>query len=174
MTMWHGMPGIQDALDHGIRPSLSSDVDATMAQDPFSIMRTTLTLQRALVFQRERKGEKNLPPLLTARDVLEFATIEGARCANLDKKTGSLTPGKQADVLMLRTDTLSKWPVNTTPGTVVNVMNPSHVDTVIIDGKIKKWRGRMAGVDTQHVLRLAQESRDGVMQRSGFKRDFME
>ncbi|HEV2574262.1 MAG TPA: amidohydrolase family protein [Beijerinckiaceae bacterium] len=112
MTMGHGMPGIQGALDHGIRPSLSSDVDTTMAQDPFTIMRTTLTLQRALVLQRERQGEKNLPPLLTARDVLEFATIEGARCAHLDHKTGSLTPGKQADLILLRTDSLSAWPIN--------------------------------------------------------------
>lgn len=174
MTMGHGMPGIQDALDHGIRPSLSSDVDATMAQDPFTIMRTTLTLQRALVLQRERNGEKNLPPLLTARDVLEFATIEGARCANLETKTGSLTPGKQADLILLRTDTLSSWPINNAPGAVVNVMNPSHVDTVMIDGKVKKWRGKMVGVDTQRVLRLAEEARVGVLQRCGFKRDLLE
>jgi 5-methylthioadenosine/S-adenosylhomocysteine deaminase len=174
MTMGHGMPGIQDALDHGIRPSLSSDVDATMAQDPFTLMRTTLTLQRALVLQRERNGEKNLPPLLTARDVLEFATIEGARCANLESKTGSLTPGKQADVILLRTDTLSTWPINNAPGTVVSVMNPSHVDTVIVDGKLKKWRGKMVGVDTARVLRIAEESRVAVLQRCGFKRDLLE
>ncbi|MDT2020798.1 amidohydrolase family protein [Methylocella sp. CPCC 101449] len=174
MTMGHGMPGIQGALDHGIRPSLSSDVDATMAQDPFTIMRTTLTLQRALVLQRERQGEKNLPPLLTARDVLEFATIEGARCAHLDHKTGSLTPGKQADLILLRTDSLSAWPINNAVGAVVNVMNPSHVDTVMIDGKMKKWRGHMVGVDTARVLRLAEEARAGVLQRCGFKRDLLE
>ncbi|MBN9080246.1 MAG: amidohydrolase family protein [Rhizobiales bacterium] len=174
MTMGHGMPGIQGALDHGIRPSLSSDVDATMAQDPFTIMRTTLTLQRALVLQRARQGEKNLPPLLTARDVLEFATIEGARCAHLDHRTGSLTPGKQADLILLRTDSLSAWPINNAVGAVVNVMNPSHVETVMIDGKVKKWRGQMVGVDTARVLRLAEEARAGVLQRCGFKRDLLE
>ena len=59
MAMGHGMPAIQDALDHGIRPSLSSDVDVTMAQDPFTIMRSAFTLQRLMVLQRTRNGELN-------------------------------------------------------------------------------------------------------------------
>lgn len=173
MIMGHGMPGIQGALDHGIRPSLSSDVDATMASDAFTLMRSTLTLQRALVLQRERNGETNLPPLLTCRDVLEFATIEGARCANLDSKTGSLTPGKEADLILLRTDALNVWPINNAPGAVVNLMNPGHVDSVFIAGKVKKWKGQMVGVDVQRVLRMAQSSRDEVLQRCGFKIDLL-
>ena len=173
MTMGHGMPGIQSALDHGFRPSLSSDVDATMAQDPFTLMRSTMTIQRALVLQRERAGEKNLPPLLTCRDVLEFATIEGARCAGLDKKTGSLTPGKDADIVLLRTDMLNIWPINNAPGAVVNVMNPGHVESVFIAGEAKKWRGRMVGVDTPRVLQAAVEARDGVLSRCGFKIDLL-
>src|SRR5215470_17530229 len=63
MAMGHGMPGIQDALDHGIRPNLSSDVDVTMAQDPFTVMRSTFTLARMLVLQRARRREPNLPSL---------------------------------------------------------------------------------------------------------------
>ena len=173
MTMGHGMPAIQGALDHGLRPSLSSDVDATMAQDPFTIMRSAMTLQRALVLQRERNGEKNTPPLLTCRDVLEFATIEGARCANLDSKTGSLTPGKQADLILLRTDMLNVWPINNAPGAVVSIMNPGHVESVFVAGKVKKWRGKMVGIDTERVLLAAQEARDGVLQRCGFKIDLL-
>ena len=74
MTMRHGMPPIQLALDHGIRPSLSSDVETTMAADMFTQMRAAFTLQRALVNERAIKGEKDLPPLLNARDVIELAT----------------------------------------------------------------------------------------------------
>lgn len=173
MTMGHGMPGIQGALDHGVRPSLSSDVDATMAQDPFTIMRSTMTLQRALVLQRERNGEKNLPPLLTCRDALEFATIEGARCANLGNRTGSLTPGKEADLIVLRTDMLNVWPINNAPGAVVNIMNPGHVESVFVAGKVKKWRGKMVDVNTDRVLRAAQEARDGVLDRCGIKIDLL-
>jgi 5-methylthioadenosine/S-adenosylhomocysteine deaminase len=168
MAMGHGLPPIQDALDHGIRPSLSSDVDVTMAQDPFTLMRAAFTLQRLGVLQRARTGGQNLPPLLTCRDVLEFATIEGARCANLDRKVGTLTPGKDADIVMLKADRLNVWPLNNAPGAVVNLMNPSNVDTVFIAGKVRKWRGNLTGVDVPRVLRLVQEARDGVVRRSGF------
>jgi 5-methylthioadenosine/S-adenosylhomocysteine deaminase len=168
MAMGHGMPPIQDALDHGIRPSLSSDVDATMAQDPFTIMRAAFTLQRLSLLQRARGGEQNLPPLLTCRDVLEFATIEGARCSDLESKVGSLTPGKEADIVLLATDRLNVWPINNASGAVVNVMNPSHVDTVLIAGRVRKWRGSLVGVDAPRVLRLAAEARDAVVRRAGF------
>jgi 5-methylthioadenosine/S-adenosylhomocysteine deaminase len=173
MAMGHGMPPILEALDHGIRPSLSSDVDATMAQDPFTIMRAAFTLQRLLVLQRRRAGEQNLPPLLTCRDVLEFATIDGARCAGLDGRIGTLTPGKEADIVMLAADRLNVWPLNNAPGAVVNVMNPGHVETVFIAGKARKWRGHLVGVDVPRVLRVVQEARDAVVRRSGFRMNLL-
>jgi 5-methylthioadenosine/S-adenosylhomocysteine deaminase len=173
MAMGHGMPAIQDALDHGIRPSLSSDVDVTMAQDPFTIMRSAFTLQRLMVLQRTRNGELAPPRLITCRDVLEFATIEGARCALLDRKIGTLTPGKEADIVMLRADRLNVWPLNNAPGVVVNLMNPSNVETVFIAGKVKKWRGNLVGVDVARVLRLAEEARDGVLRRADFKMNLL-
>jgi 5-methylthioadenosine/S-adenosylhomocysteine deaminase len=169
MAMGHGMPPIQEALDHGLRPSLSSDVDVTMAQDPFTVMRACFTLQRLNVLQRARRGEQNLPPLLTAREVLEFATIDGARCLALENKIGTLTPGKEADIVMLATDRLNVWPLNNVPGTVVNLMNPMNVETVLIAGKIRKWRGALVGVDVPRVLRLVEEARSGVIARAGFK-----
>ena len=169
MAMGHGMPPIQEAIDHGIRPSLSSDVDVTMAQDPFTVMRACFTLQRLNLLQRERRGEKNLPPLLTTREVLEFATVDGARCLGLASKIGTLTPGKEADIVMLATDRLNVWPLNNVPGAVVNLMNPMNVDTVFIAGKVKKWRGGLVGVDVARVLKLVAEARDGVIARAGFK-----
>ncbi|HMA75495.1 MAG TPA: amidohydrolase family protein [Xanthobacteraceae bacterium] len=138
LAMGRGLPPIQDALDHGIRPSLSSDVDVTMAQDPFTVMRAAFTLQRLGVPKRARAGAQNLPPLLTCRDVLEFATVEGARCAGLEGKVGTLTPGKDADIVLLKADRLNVWPLNNAAGAVVNLMNPSNVDTVFIAGKVRK------------------------------------
>jgi 5-methylthioadenosine/S-adenosylhomocysteine deaminase len=173
MAMGHGMPAIQDALDNGIRPSLSSDVDVTMAQDPFTIMRSTFTLQRLMVLQRTRNGELNPPRLLTCREVLEFATIEGARCALIDRKVGTLTPGKEADIVMLRADRLNVWPLNNAPGVVVNLMNPSNVEAVFIAGKVRKWRGNLVGIDAARVVRLTQEARDGVLRRANFKMNLL-
>lgn len=171
MTMGHGMPAIQDALDNGMRPCLSSDVDITMASDFFTQMRAVLTLQRLHLHQRERNGEQNLPPHLTYREVLEFATIEGARATRLDGRIGTLTPGKEADIVLLKADGPDVWPLNNAFGTVVTLMNPSHVDTVFIGGRVKKWRGALAGVDVARALELAEEARDGVVARAGFERD---
>jgi cytosine/adenosine deaminase-related metal-dependent hydrolase len=173
MAKAHGFPAIQDALDHGLRPSLSSDHGVAIAQDFFTVMRSTYTLQRLLVLQRARKGEQNLPRLLTCRDMLEFATIAGARCANIDSKVGTLAPGKEADLVMLRADRLDVWPLNNAPMAVVNLMNPSHVDSVFIAGKVKKWRGSLVGVDVARVLRLVEEARDGVVRRAGFQMNLL-
>jgi cytosine/adenosine deaminase-related metal-dependent hydrolase len=105
--------------------------------------------------------------------VLEFATIEGARCAGLESKVGTLTPGKEADIVLLTADRLNVWPLNNAPGAVVNVMNPSNVDTVFIAGKVKKWRGHLVGVDAARVLRVVQEARDAVVRRAGFQMNLL-
>lgn len=133
------------------------------------MMRTTFELQRLFILQRRRNGEQNTPPLVTCRDVLEFATIEGARCAGLGDKVGSLTPGKEADIVLLRTDRINIWPLNNAPSAVVNIMNPGHVDTVFVRGKVKKWRGNLTGVDFASVFNLIGSARDAVLRRSGFQ-----
>jgi cytosine/adenosine deaminase-related metal-dependent hydrolase len=133
-------------------------------------MRTVMALQRNGVWARELRDEKNLPPLLKNRDVLEFATIEGARANGLDRKIGTLTPGKEADIIILRTDRLNVLPVNNATGAVVTSMDTSNVDTVLVGGKIMKRKGRMVGVDMNRVSRLAHEARDRVMARAGYPR----
>lgn len=173
MTMGHGRPAIQQALDHGMRPSLSSDHGVAVAQDMFFIMRTAFAFQRMGVFARARAGAPGLPALLTCRDMLEFATLEGARCAGLEARIGTLSPGKDADLVLLRADAPSLWPVNNAPGTVVNLMNPGQVDSVFIAGTPRKWRGRLTGVDTAHLMRLASQAREAVMRRAGFSVDFL-
>jgi cytosine/adenosine deaminase-related metal-dependent hydrolase len=155
-------------LDYGFRPSLSTDHPVNITQDAFSLMRANFMFQRWQVLDRARKGEQNLPPLLTSRDLLEFATIGGAQCANIDDKVGTLSSGKEADIVMLRADQLGLWPLSNAAGAVVNQANPGHVENVFIAGKVRKWRGKLVGVDTARVLRIAQESRDAVLRRANF------
>ncbi len=114
-------------------------------------------------------GKENLPPLLTARDVLEFATIEGARANGLTGKVGTLTPGKEADVILLRTDQINIVPVNDPVGAVVWGMDTSNVDSVFVAGNALKRNGRLVNVDLDRVGKLAHESRDYVVETSGFK-----
>ena len=104
MLMGHGNPPTQKALDTGIRPSLSVDVETSVPNDFFTQMRTVLSLQKNEVWARRLAGDKNPPKFLTAREVLEFATVEGARANGLERKIGTLTPGKEADIILLRTD----------------------------------------------------------------------
>jgi 5-methylthioadenosine/S-adenosylhomocysteine deaminase len=170
MQMRHGMPPFQTALDHGIRPSLSVDVECNMTADMFSIMRTAFTLQRALVNQRAVAEEKNLPPLLTCRDTIELATIEGARVAHLDRKIGTLTPGKEADIIMLATDRVNVFPLNNVPGAVVTLMDTSNVEHVFVAGKVRKWQGKLIGVDLPKLRRHIETARDGLLQRANYPR----
>jgi 5-methylthioadenosine/S-adenosylhomocysteine deaminase len=110
---------------------------------------------------------------MTGARNLEFGTIEGARCANIDSKVGTLTPAKEADIVMLRADRLDIWPLSNAPGTVVSFMNPGHIEAVFIAGKVKKWRGNLVGVDLARVVRMVQEARDAVMSRANFKFDLL-
>jgi cytosine/adenosine deaminase-related metal-dependent hydrolase len=168
MAMGHGMPSIQDAVDAGLRPSLSCDHCATVGQDMFGIMRTTFNLQRLAVHQRRRQEDTYVPNLVSCREVLEFATIAGAQCARLDHKIGTLTPGKDADLIILRGDDVSTWPLNNAVSTVVNLMNPSHVEAVFVRGIAKKWAGRLIGIDLPKVLQSVQDSRDAVLRRADY------
>jgi 5-methylthioadenosine/S-adenosylhomocysteine deaminase len=169
MIMGLGMPPAQRFLDRGLRPSLGVDAETTVPSDMFTQMRTLLPLQRMLIFDQGLAGKANLPPLLTARDVLEFATIEGARANGLAGKVGTLTPGKEADVILLRTDQVNIMPVNDPVGAVVWGMDTSNVDSVFVAGNALKRNGRLVNVDLDRVGKLAHESRDYVVEKSGFK-----
>jgi cytosine/adenosine deaminase-related metal-dependent hydrolase len=162
MMMGHGMPPIQKFLDRGLRPSLSIDVETNVPNDMFNQMRSVLGLQRALA-----SAEGKAP--MATRDVLACATVEGARANGLESKVGTLTPGKQADVIMLRTDRMNVTPLNDPAAAVVASMDTSNVDTVLIGGRVMKRHGQLLHVDWPAVRRAVLESRDYVVEKSGFK-----
>ena len=170
MTMRHGMPPIQAALNHGVQPALSTDVECTMTADFFTQMRHVFTLQRALINERAIAGETNLPELLTSRDVIRFATVEGAKVARLSHKIGTLTPGKEADILLLKANAINVAPLNNVPGAVVTLMERSNVDTVIVAGRIRKWRGALVDVNWPLLRNALEESRDYIFQAAGVQR----
>jgi cytosine/adenosine deaminase-related metal-dependent hydrolase/ribose/xylose/arabinose/galactoside ABC-type transport system permease subunit len=162
MMMGHGMPPIQKFLDRGLRPSLSVDVETNVPSDMFNQMRSVLALQRATA---TAQGKVPLSPM----EVLACATIDGARANGLDAKVGTLTPGKQADLIMLRTDRINVTPLNDPATAVVAGMDTGNVDTVLIAGRVMKRHGKLLHVDWPAVRRMAAESRDHVIAKSGFK-----
>jgi cytosine/adenosine deaminase-related metal-dependent hydrolase/ribose/xylose/arabinose/galactoside ABC-type transport system permease subunit len=162
MMMGHGMPPIQKFLDRGLAPSLSVDVETNVPGDMFNQMRSVLGLQRAIATAQGRDP-------VTTRDVLRWATVEGARANGLDHKVGSLTPGKEADIVLLRTDRLNTTPLNDPATAVVTGMDTSNVDTVMIAGRLMKRHGKLLHVDWPAVKRMTSEARDHVIEKSGFK-----
>lgn len=169
MMMGHGMPPTQKFLDRGLKPSLSVDVETNVPGDMFTQMRSLISLQHSLIHERRLAGEKNVPNLITDQDVLEMATIEGARANGLDHKVGTLTPGKEADIVMLRTDKVNVTPLNDPIGAVVWGMDTSNVDTVIVAGKILKQSGRLQNVDMNAVKNMVVDARDHVIKKARFR-----
>jgi cytosine/adenosine deaminase-related metal-dependent hydrolase len=169
MQMRHGMPPFQEALNHGILPSLSPDVDSNMTTDPFSLMRGAFCLQRALAndlaFPESNPGGLPIPQLVTSRQVIEMATIAGAASNRILDKVGTLTPGKEADIVVLEARHINTWPMNNVPGTVVTMMNPSHVRDVLIAGKVVYWKRQLVGWDVEKLLGQVEQSRDRVLAR---------
>jgi 5-methylthioadenosine/S-adenosylhomocysteine deaminase len=96
-----------------------------------------------------------IPAPLTTRDVLRFATINGAKGLRLDDRTGSLTVGKEADIVILDATRINVAPLNNVPGAVVSLMDRTNVETVIVAGKIRKWKGQLLDNFTGAPLDLA-------------------
>ena len=180
MNMRHGMPPLLRLQSLGMEPSLSTDVEVTLTADFFTQMRSTMNLQRALVNQMILDSEPNnpwppqpagVPDPLTTRDVLRYATINGAEALRLERKTGSLTPGKEADIIILDATALNVAPLNQVPGAVVSLMDRTNVETVIVAGKIRKWKGRLLDVDLSHLRRQLEASRDHIFAAAGIPQD---
>lgn len=162
MMMGHGMPPVQKFLDRGLPPSLSVDVETNVPSDMFTQMRSALALQRAIASAEGKSAA-------TARDVLAWATRQGAKANGLDSKVGTLTPGKQADIVMLRTDRINVTPLNDPYTAVVTGMDTGNVDTVMINGRLMKRNRELLHVDWGAVRRMVDESRTFVIEKSGFK-----
>jgi cytosine/adenosine deaminase-related metal-dependent hydrolase len=113
----------------------------------------------------------DVPPPLSTRDVLRYATINGAKALRLEGKTGSLTPGKEADIIILDATALNVAPLNNVPGAVVSLMERTNVETVIVAGKIRKWKGSLLGVDLANLRRQLEASRDFIFSAANVPQD---
>ena len=97
--------------------------------------------------------------------------VNGAKALGLEAKVGSLTPGKEADIILLDATRINVVPLNHVPGAVVSLMDRTNVETVIVAGKIRKWQGQLLGVDLQRLRQQLEASRDYVFQAAGIQQD---
>ena len=157
--MGHGWPPVMKALAHGLRPSLSIDVVTTVPGDMFTQMRAAFGSERARMNAEFWQRDVPAEGMLTARDLLEMATVNGAHTANIESRTGSLTPGKKADIVLLDATSMNMVPVIDPVAAVTLCADVSNVDTVIIGGKIHKRNGTLLA-DTQRARVQVENSRD--------------
>ncbi len=166
MAEGSGAPPVQELMDREIRPGLGVGEERIAPGDMFAQMRTTISLQHAVVFDRKLLGKAHLPRLMTTRDVIRCATVHGARAAGLSGLVGSLEPGMRADVIVLRKDRPNVFPVNDPIGAVVWGMDTSNLDHVYVDGRALMRSGALEA-DVPEARRLAVASRDRVLVAPG-------
>lgn len=166
MATGHGAPPIQELMDRDVRPGLGVDLELVTPGDMFAQLRQTISLQHATVFDRKLMGKGSLPRLMSTRDVIRYATLEGARVAGLGGVVGSLEPGMQADLIVLRTDRPNIWPINDPIGAVVWGMDTSNVDRVIVGGRTILHDGGLSA-DVGRARTIAREARGRVTAAAG-------
>ena len=146
----------------GIRPSLSGDTETKCAGDMFTQMRHAFSYYRSWMGGNHSKTP-NAPESITLRDVLEFGTMAGAQATGLAHKVGSLKPGKQADLMLVRTTDLNLTPVSDAVGAVVLAAHPGNVDSVFVAGRPVKRHGQMVGIDLDALRQRAFASQQHVL-----------
>ncbi|MFG0680256.1 amidohydrolase family protein [Pseudomonas sp. xss_4] len=168
-----GMFAMQSAQRHGISPGLSVDNETSYSGDMFMEMRVAFYLQRVMGMHQQRCCGEDHHPVVTlpAHSLLKSATIDGAFCAGLQDKVGSLVAGKQADLILINAQDINLYPVGNAFGTVVHAAERSNVDTVMIGGRIVKRDGKVLGVDSQRLRAAIDESREHLFAAAGYAPD---
>lgn len=168
-----GMFAIQAAQRHGISPGLSVDNETSYSTDMFMEMRVAFYLQRVMGMhkQQHRCDCAHSLTTLPAAQLLKAATVDGAFCAGLQDKVGSLTPGKQADLILINASDINLYPSGNAFGTVVHATERSNIDTVMIGGRIVKHNGKVVGVDRARLHAAIDESRGHLFAAAGYEPD---
>ena len=171
MLMGHGPPPTGRLLARGVRPTLSVDVVSTVPGEMFTQMRTAFVQERIQAFTDT--PDEPFAPTLTHRDVLEFATIDGARACALDHKVGSITPGKDADLVLIRADQINTAPMIDPVATVVISADTSNVDSVFVAGRAVKRGGKLVDVDVTRAIDMVEQSRDYLLPKAGLAPEWL-
>jgi cytosine/adenosine deaminase-related metal-dependent hydrolase len=166
MHVGHGLPATGRALAVGIRPALSIDYVTQVAGDLFGTMRSVRATERGIRSRAAFEAGRGVEPwTIRTGDVLEFATLRGAAALGYPERTGSLEPGKQADIVILDTAKLRLSPVNDPLATCVLYAGPGDVDTVIVAGQLRKRGGALLGQDVAKLRLELVALRDRLIER---------
>jgi 5-methylthioadenosine/S-adenosylhomocysteine deaminase len=163
LQMGMGYPVAERVARSGKEPSLGADIVSNVGGDLFAQMRLLLQVWRFNDYQQE--GFLPMTPRHPVREMVRMATLGGATAAGLSDRVGSLTPGKAADIVLIRTDAINMAPMNDAAAAVVFYANPSDVDSVFVAGRAVKRHGALCGHDWPATRARLLASRDRIMTR---------
>ncbi|CAG8014675.1 unnamed protein product [Penicillium salamii] len=163
MQMGMGIPPIRACIEHGINPSLSIDTSSAVAPDLLGQMRLALQMQRCLDNDAVHKT-RQVPLDLEygVRDALIWGTRNGAETVGMSDRIGTLTPGKEADIVVITSKhaiSASAYPL----GTAVLHSSPADVDVVMVRGEIKKRDGGLVGQNIPEIRAKAKAGLQHIM-----------
>jgi len=163
IQMGMGYPVVERVAKTGREPSLGIDIVSNYAGDMFAQMRLMLQLDR----NRDYENEGRLPLAVQrpATQILRTATAGGAIALGMGELTGSLSPGKQADLILVRTDSIHMSPMNDPVAALVFYAHPSDIDSVWVAGKPRKRGGRLVDVDWPKLRDELERSRERIVAR---------
>jgi 5-methylthioadenosine/S-adenosylhomocysteine deaminase len=152
-----GVIQLGELLEAGIKVSISTDHIASASCDPFSSMRILFALHSHRIGAR-------VP--LTLKRMLQLATLDGAVDLGIADRTGSITPGKRADLVLVRTTYTNMAPIGDPYEALVSFALPSNVDTVLIDGRILRRAGKSTAFDDAQILAQTREAAAGLRDKA--------
>jgi cytosine/adenosine deaminase-related metal-dependent hydrolase len=168
MGYGHPLTGILQSL--GAPMSIGTDVEAISRGDMFTAMRVTLQHERnrSMTETLERTGKRPEQMPITCRHALEWTTVQGAQIARLADRTGSLTVGKAADVILLSAADITMFPVRDPIGSIVMQGGLAGVDTVLIGGKVMKRGGKLVHPGLPGKMEALRRSGDRILTDFGY------
>jgi cytosine/adenosine deaminase-related metal-dependent hydrolase len=167
MTAGFGAPPVQALIEREVRPGLGVDSEREAPGDMFAPTRALISVQHAAYFDQKLAGKAGLPRLMSTRDAIRHATVDGARAAGLSDRIGLLEPGRAADLIVLRGDRPNIHPVNDPVGAVVWGMDTSNVMWVFVGGRPVKRDGALVYDDVNALVSRSTLARDALMARRG-------
>lgn len=154
-------------------PSLGIDVELYCSGQMLREMQAALLFARGKEIRnnvlRGNSHYKTIP--VRSREALEWTSINGAKAFRMDDRIGTLTPGKKADVVMLRADDVNMAPVHDPIYSIVEIACAGNVDTVIIDGEYRKKDGKLTFPADVLKKRLGELAASGerIMREGGYR-----
>jgi cytosine/adenosine deaminase-related metal-dependent hydrolase len=169
--IFNSISPMQKCIDLGMnRVGVGIDTEINLKADLFSQMEAAVIIQRMLIFNRRHvEGRSDLKGM-SLKDVFKWATISGARATGSDKIVGSLTPGKEADLVAFNVQNINNIPVNNAYGAVVGSSSTRDVEMVMIGGNIRKWDDELVNVDLEALRARAEASRDELYAKGNLER----